>query len=1058
MKNKIIYVKKGQEQAMSIKDYMIEQSANKDVKIIETEIPFQKDYFLSDLSLSFRGEDEDKAYTFSEKLRTNIRRGNSVIFQVDAQNNPSEYYWGRRGIMKFFDLQREYIEYNLKEIQELTQFGNKNASLHKELYSIIFKEAQESFTAGDSVSIYKLVKANGENAQISYFKPLNSWVISSKNVALLARQRSDIDLYTKDRFGFAKLIAQVWFNILEKIHKEQGDEKVEAIKQDLSDQTMVGEYCGNQDYQHLVKYENIDILFYAIVNHKSNDPCIPPLQAYEVFNKYNLTTVKLIDEGSYNTSESFNNKLKQVYDFVASSDIEGEQEGSVLYFVKKSKQIPQQERTLSVSKLKTLEYRIFRKLREKLKNYVSKKDQRLRNKFEEETKQLCVNNPPAHPLDFYFQIGKLSFDFVDQYSSQAGIIADQYISFLSVIIYCLENNQKPNPTHFEKENMKKLLEVPWSNYSSFQAKNNDEKINVETLNDLKLKQAINTNQRNLFVIIPISIPGMGKSTFVKYFSEVVKENKDEIFVISSDNIRRDLMDNLKKNKPFLKEDQLFSQTGKQAGKEFSRSLSDCVSNKPLQTKAQNVFIFLDKNYPPNAIDKVVQEILENKPTNMNLQICAMMTSETEPNKYKIGSNIGFPFSLNFFFNCANRVQTRAEHPTLTNKSGKSMDVMVMFFNLFRNSSLSDHSLQANGIDIILKFPFIKDDSNRKFSQDIVDRFEEIILQTIPGNTCNNQALVQSFADRVKNLNLQFENTPIEEIKLRAQDTYYECINQVNQKGGQLNQVQESKQNNISQENTVSVDQIEEAKQSDMVIENHQESQTQKLTVRMNQKRKAAVKFNPPRKPIYLGIFANDESLVQQTQKRYVKDNLLSFFNKYGDDIIKSNHDDLLNKVFKHPASHHITTYFVKQAEGIYYENFEEGLSIPIEVLAMAYVPNKIICGVCLPDPNMIDIENKIPHMTLYVDEWAPRFSNNVLQALFTDKDAPLAKELQNGSLLDINKEIIGKYKLPVQEQNGLHDVYFIKPKNYIMKFDATTKAFFGNGPQQNNKKFQNKKR
>lgn len=99
---------------------MVEQSANPNIKIIETEIPFAKNYFLSDLSLSQKGVDEDKAYAFDQKLRTNIRRGNSVIFKVDDTNVPSDYYWGRKGIMKFFDLQREYVEYNLHEIKELT--------------------------------------------------------------------------------------------------------------------------------------------------------------------------------------------------------------------------------------------------------------------------------------------------------------------------------------------------------------------------------------------------------------------------------------------------------------------------------------------------------------------------------------------------------------------------------------------------------------------------------------------------------------------------------------------------------------------------------------------------------------------------------------------------------------------------------------------------------------------------------------------------------------------------------------------------------------------------
>jgi hypothetical protein len=42
-------------------------------------------------------------------------------------------------------------------------------------------------------------------------------------------------------------------------------QQVEALKQDLIGKTMIGEYCGNPDFQHLVKYADITIYFYAIV-------------------------------------------------------------------------------------------------------------------------------------------------------------------------------------------------------------------------------------------------------------------------------------------------------------------------------------------------------------------------------------------------------------------------------------------------------------------------------------------------------------------------------------------------------------------------------------------------------------------------------------------------------------------------------------------------------------------------------------------------------------------------------------------------------------------------
>lgn len=117
-------------------------------------------------------------------------------------------------------------------------------------------------------------------------------------------------------------------------------------------------------------------------------------------------------------------------------------------------------------------------------------------------------------------------------------------------------------------------------------------------------------------------------------------------------------------------------------------------------------------------------------------------------------------------------------------------------------------------------------------------------------------------------------------------------------------------------------------------------------------RKAAVPFNPPKKPIYLGLFANDEDLVKKEQTIYVSEMLNKILSEFKLPIIRNNFENL-KTVFKFLPSHHITTYFVKKQEGIYYDNFEEGLSHPIEVLAMAYVPNKIICGVCLPNPDFL---------------------------------------------------------------------------------------------------------
>ncbi len=67
---------------------------------------------------------------------------------------------------------------------------------------------------------------------------------------------------------------------------------------------MIGEYVGNQDYQHLVKYQKTTILFYAIVDNCSKDTCIPLEQAFGLLRKYNFDTVTVTEMGSFTTFES----------------------------------------------------------------------------------------------------------------------------------------------------------------------------------------------------------------------------------------------------------------------------------------------------------------------------------------------------------------------------------------------------------------------------------------------------------------------------------------------------------------------------------------------------------------------------------------------------------------------------------------------------------------------------------------------------------------------------------------------------------------------------------
>lgn len=72
----------------------------------------------------------------------------------------------------------------------------------------------------------------------------------------------------------------------------------------------------------------------------------------------------------YSSYESLCDKLYEVFRDVAKSKIVEDEEGAVLYLIKRDKSGDSSyDRVLSLIKLKTLEYRAFRKMREKLRNY-----------------------------------------------------------------------------------------------------------------------------------------------------------------------------------------------------------------------------------------------------------------------------------------------------------------------------------------------------------------------------------------------------------------------------------------------------------------------------------------------------------------------------------------------------------------------------------------------------------------------------------------------------------------------------------------------------------------
>lgn len=181
------------------------------------------DIHMIDLKLNVMGGPiEDETYALFPLLIKNIRRGNTVL-RLDRAEGESEYVLARKGLEKFFDLRYEWIS------PEQRFDDSKTPVDHHMQKNYVLAGPLRALLEGHKVEVLKTLKANGENVQVSWCQAVESWVVCSKNVALVAKtkEHANSEAYSTPRFSFAVEMANVWFDKLASIEKERGAAAIE---------------------------------------------------------------------------------------------------------------------------------------------------------------------------------------------------------------------------------------------------------------------------------------------------------------------------------------------------------------------------------------------------------------------------------------------------------------------------------------------------------------------------------------------------------------------------------------------------------------------------------------------------------------------------------------------------------------------------------------------------------------------------------------------------------------------------------------------------------------
>ena len=190
------------------------------------------------------------------------------------------------------------------------------------------------------------------------------------------------------------------------------------------------------------------------------------------------------------------------------------------------------------------------------------------------------------------------------------------------------------------------------------------------------------------VLVPLGVPGMGKSSLIPKLREAAVTFDFTLEVISSDSIREQCMKTyMQKNKVF-DVNVAFERTAKAAKERFYGLLREVIRNAP-----RRLVVYLDKNHPPNAIPPLQKELRQWP--DLNIVAVFPLCSGFLP--------AHFPLSVPFLAQCLIRVMRRNDHETLSGPPNKRVEVTLMMYQMFRDFHLEP--VASHGFKSVVYIPF-----------------------------------------------------------------------------------------------------------------------------------------------------------------------------------------------------------------------------------------------------------------------------------------------------------------------------------------------------------------
>eukprot|EP00744_Colponema_vietnamica_P005270 GILI01007735.1.p1 GENE.GILI01007735.1~~GILI01007735.1.p1 ORF type:complete len:579 (+),score=159.26 GILI01007735.1:133-1869(+) len=156
------------------------------------------------------------------------------------------------------------------------------------------------------------------------------------------------------------------------------------------------------------------------------------------------------------------------------------------------------------------------------------------------------------------------------------------------------------------------------------------------------------------------------------------------------------------------------------------------------SQVPKLLLILDKNHPENAIGSAMDQVKKSCPPNVDLRFVALLTNSTPCTV----NRCEYPFSLDFLYDCIDRVMRRTEHGTLTGYDLNAAIVVVRFFKLFERQSLDDGHLSLLGFQRVIRLAFVKEGEEQEGAEELSTAVADLSIASSSSSSSSSPAISQ----------------------------------------------------------------------------------------------------------------------------------------------------------------------------------------------------------------------------------------------------------------------------------------------------------------------------